>query len=51
MTLYVFITHQKNINNCYETISEMMDSDFIIVQGGFIKNEYDEEKRILNLNY
>ena len=50
MTLYVFITHQKNINNCYETISEMMDSDFIIVQGGFIKNEYDEEKRILNLN-
>lgn len=50
MTLYIFITHQKNINNCYDKISEMMKDDFIVVQGGFVKDEYDEEKRILKLN-
>ena len=48
--LYVFITHQKNIENCYDRISEMMKSDFVIVQGGFIKDSYDEEKKVLNLN-
>lgn len=50
MTLYVFITHQKNIKNCYDDIKDMMVSDFIVVQGGFVKDVYDEEKRILNLN-
>lgn len=50
MTLYVFITHQNNITNCYDRIVNMMKDDFIIVQGGFIKDSYDEEKNILNLN-
>lgn len=51
MILYVFITHQKNLNNCYDRISQMMtDGDFVVIQGGFIKDEYDEEKKILNLN-
>jgi hypothetical protein len=49
--LYVFITHQKNLENCYSRISTMMNNfDFIIIQGGFIKDEYDEEKNVLNLN-
>lgn len=50
MTLYVFITHQKNIDNCYNKIKLMMKSDFVVVQGGFIKDEYDEETNILKLN-
>lgn len=50
MTLYIFITHQKNIKNCYQRISEMMSEDFLIVQGGFSKDSYDEKTRILNLN-
>lgn len=50
MTLYVFITHQKNLHNCYDRILSMMGSDFVVVQGGFIKDSYNEEKRILNLN-
>jgi hypothetical protein len=28
----------------------MMKEDFIVVQGGFIKDEYNEETKILNLN-
>jgi hypothetical protein len=27
-----------------------LNSDFVIVQGGFIKDEYDEDKKILKLN-
>lgn len=50
MVLYVSITHQKNLNNCYDRISEMMKGDFVVVQGGFIKDEYNEDKKILNLN-
>lgn len=50
MTLYVFITHQKNLSNCYDRISNMMKDDFVVVQGGFIKDSYDEEKKIINLN-
>ena len=50
MVLYVFITHQKNIDNCYNRISEMMLSDFVVVQGGFIKDEYDEDSKIIKLN-
>jgi hypothetical protein len=50
MILYVFITHQQNINNCYDRIKSMMEEDFIIVQGGFIKDYFDEESKILNLN-
>jgi len=50
MTLYVFITHQNNINNCYERIKQMMVNDFVVVQGGFVKDTYDEEKKIINLN-
>jgi hypothetical protein len=48
--LYVFISHQGNINNCYDRISEMINDDFIVIQGGFIQDEFDEEKKILNLN-
>lgn len=51
MILYVFITHQGNIDNCYNRITDMMvGKDYIIVQGGFIKDEYNDEKKILNLN-
>jgi len=50
MTLYIFITHQKNINNCYEKIKSMMVTDFVIVQGGFIKDSYDNDNKIINLN-
>jgi hypothetical protein len=50
-SLYVFITHQKNLENSYSRISKMMNNtDFIIIQGGFINDVYDEEKNILNLN-
>jgi hypothetical protein len=51
--IYIFITHQGNINNCYDRIVDMMNNlklDFIIVQGGFIKDDYNSEKKILNLN-
>jgi hypothetical protein len=50
MILYVFLTHQKNINNCYDRIKSMMIDDFIIVQGGYIKDLYNEESKILQLN-
>lgn len=50
MTLYVFITHQKNLQNCYDRISSMMVNDFVVVQGGFIQDSFDDEKKILNLN-
>ena len=50
MTLYVFITHQKNIKNCYDRISNMMVDDFVVIQGGFLKDDYDEDKKIINLN-
>ena len=48
--LYVFITHQKNITNCYDRIHNMMSNDFLVVQGGFIKDSYDESSKILNIN-
>lgn len=50
MTLYIFITHQKNIKNCYDRISNMMVDDFVVIQGGFLKDEYDDHKKIINLN-
>lgn len=51
MILYVFITHQKNIDKCYPRIKSMMKTNnFIIVQGGFTRDSYDENKNILNLN-
>lgn len=39
MILYVFLTHQKNINNCYQRIKDMMIDDFVIVNGGFIYSD------------
>lgn len=48
--LYVFITHQQNIANCYDRISDMMLDDFVVVQGGFLKDHYDPAKKIINLN-
>ena len=50
MILYVFITHQKNINNCYNRIKTMMVDNFIVVQGGFIKDYYEEDSKVLQLN-
>jgi len=53
MILYIFITHKDNINNCYDRINNMMSElglDFIIIQGGFMKDSYNEETKILNLN-
>jgi hypothetical protein len=49
--LYVFITHQKNINNCWDRISYMMsNNDFIVVMGGSIKDEFDETSKVLNIS-
>ena len=50
MTLYVFITHRGNIDNCIERITNMMQTDFVIVQGGSIKDTYDQDRRVLSLN-
>lgn len=50
MTLYAFITHQTNLDKCYERISSMMVTDYVVITGGSIKDEFDEEKRILYLN-
>lgn len=50
MILYIFITHQNNINNCYDRIKSMMVDNFIIIQGGFISDSYDEDTKILQLN-
>ena len=50
MVLYVFITHQKNLNNCYQRISDMMKNDFVVVQGGCLEDFYNEDTNILNLN-
>jgi hypothetical protein len=50
MILYIFITHRDNINNCYDRIKNMMVDDFIIVKGGFIKDSYNEETKVLKLN-
>lgn len=50
MTLYIFITHQGNINNCYDRIKNMMVDDFIVVQGGFIRDNYNEDSKVLELN-
>lgn len=50
MTLYVFITHQKNIENCINRITNMMQTDFVIVQGGAIRDTYDTERKVLSLN-
>jgi hypothetical protein len=50
MVLYIFISHQGNINNCYDRIAEMMVSNFIIIQGGFSRDFYDKDRNVLNLN-
>ena len=50
MVLYIFITHQSNLNNCYSRIKEMMIDDFIIVEGGNIADVYDHNTKILKLN-
>jgi hypothetical protein len=50
MILYVFITHQNNLKNCYDRICKMMTNDFVIIQGGFIKDSYDEKSKIIKLN-
>ena len=50
MTLYVFITHRGNIENCIDRITNMMKTDFVIVQGGSVRDTYDEERRVVSLN-
>jgi hypothetical protein len=52
--LYIFITHQNNINNIYDRIKNMMNSlnnyNYILVQGGDISNNYDINTKILSIN-
>lgn len=49
--LYVFITHQKNLISCYESIKKMMiNYDFIIVQGGSLTDFYNSDSKILQIN-
>lgn len=50
MILYVFITHQKKFQEVYNKIKEMMKEDFLVVQGGFIKDKFDENDKVLCLN-
>lgn len=50
MTLYVFITHRGNIENCIGRITDMMQTDFVIVQGGATRDTYDAERRVISLN-
>lgn len=50
MTLYIFITHKGNIENCIERITNMMQTDFVIVQGGTTLDNYDKERKVLSLN-
>lgn len=52
--LYIFFTHQDNINNIYDRIKNMMNSlnnsNYILVQGGDITNNYDINTKILSIN-
>ena len=52
--LYIFFTHQNNINNVSKRINIMMSSlnnnNYIIVQGGNISNNYDKNSKILSIN-
>lgn len=52
--LYIFITHQDNINNVIKRINTMMTSldnnHYIIVQGGDISNNFDINSKILYIN-
>lgn len=54
-TLYMFITHQGSFERSYNRISSMLkgtkfENDYIVIIGGFIKDELDKEKHILRLN-
>lgn len=51
----MFITHQGSFERCYKRISFMLNetkfkNDYIVIVGGFIKDELDKEKHILKLN-
>ena len=52
--LYIFITHQNNIDNIYDRIKIMMNSfnnsNYILVKGGEISNNYDIDTKILSIN-
>lgn len=50
MTLYVFITHRGNIEKCLDRITNMMQKDFVVVQGGAARDTYDEQSRVIGLN-
>jgi hypothetical protein len=50
MILYIFITHKNNINSCYQRITDMMEKDFVVIQGGCITDSYDDKSKILSLN-
>ena len=52
--LYIFISHQNNINNIYDRINNMMDShnntNYIVVKGGDISNNYNPDSKTLSIN-
>ena len=52
--LYIFISHENNISNIYNRIQTMMashnNSNYIIVKGGDISNNYDINSKILSIN-
>lgn len=50
MVLYLFITHKKNLDKSLERISKMMSSDYVVACGGSIKDNYDEDLKLINLN-
>ena len=52
--LYIFLTHRDNINKIYDRIQTMMAShdntNYIIVQGGDVSDNYDIDSKILSIN-
>ena len=52
--LFIFITHQNNIQNTQNRVKNMMNnlnnSNYVIVQGGYDTNTYDINSKILSIN-
>ena len=50
MVLYLFITHRGNLEKTLSTIPKIINNDYVISCGGSIKDKYDEDKKVINLN-
>ncbi len=50
MVLYLFITHRDNLGKSLSNIPKMISEDYVISCGGSIKDGYDENRKVINLN-